>query len=110
MNKHAYEYEGQFGFKELGQMRKAIGGGVQYFFHFPNGHTASIIRTPYSIMSELGWYEGAVMLTECNNTFEAFVASSAALPNEAAVARYLKKVSELPTPQNCYPELYEELE
>ena len=110
MNKHAYEYEGQFGFKELGQMRKAIGGGVQYFFAFPNGHTASIIRTPYSIMSELGWYEGVVINTECTNTLEAFVTSPTALPNEAAVARYLEKVSKLPHSSICSIKLYRELE
>lgn len=102
----AVGYDGRFGFNDIAT-QSLRDGGVQFLFRFPNGHTASIIRTPYSMMSKYKWYEGTVMITESSDPFAAFVTLPAALPDDSAVTRYLKKVNELPDVAHCTLELYD---
>ena len=104
----AVGYDGRFGFNDVAT-QSLRDGGVQFLFKFPNGHTASIIRTPYSMMSDCGWYEGIVMITESSDPFAAFVTSPSALPDDSAVTHYLKKVSELLDVAHCTLELYDEI-
>ncbi|MBQ9279438.1 MAG: hypothetical protein IJ215_00065 [Clostridia bacterium] len=99
-------YDGRFGFADVATQARRD-GGLQFLFRFPNGHTASIIRTNYSMMSELNWYEGTVMNEQEPNTLRQFLTSPSALSDEADVTRFLKLVSELPPVSMCTSELYE---
>jgi hypothetical protein len=102
-------YDGRFGFYEYAR-QFLRNGGVQFLFDFPNGHTVSIIRNPYSIASDLGCYEGIVikrgLYPWCDDKF---VTDATPLDNPEMVKCYLQDVMNLPHASVCPAELYDSI-